>query len=436
MTVWYVVLLCVGLVLLNGAFVAAEFSLLSAPRTTIERKATGGDKLAHRLLRILESAPQQDRYIATSQIGISAVSLALGMYGEHEVAALIQPVLGDMPPAGAAALATGLALAALTVLHIVFGEMVPKTIALQRPELTGRLAFWPMQILLALLYPVVRLLAAVAGLCLRLVGVRRQANTQEQLHTPEELQLIVEESAEGGALRADAGRLLRELFEFGDLTAGQVMVPRVRVVGLPVGAPADEVRRVLTKHRHTRYPVFDGDLDHIAGMLHVKDLLRRLTTNEPISAADVRTIPVVPETSALDDVLATMERSRAHMAVVIDEHGGTAGLISLEDLFEEVVGELDEGEGAPVAPALAPQPDGSVLAAGTVRLDELGQHFNIDLQHEEVDSLSGLVLARLDRPPVVGDVVAYGRIRLEVTATTGHGVREVRATLLPVESSS
>ena len=431
MTIGAVVLLCLGLVLLNAAFVAAEFALLSAPRATIEHRAAGGDRLARRLLKILESPQQQDRYIATSQIGISAVSLALGMYGEHEIAALIRPALGDMPAAGAAALATGLALVVLTLVHIVFGEMVPKTVALQRAELTGRLAFWPMQILLVVLYPVVRLLAAIAALCLRLIGVRRQTNVHEQVHTPEELQLIVQESAEEGAIRADAGRLLRELFEFGDLTAGQVMVPRVRVVGLPIGATPADIRRLLGKRRHTRYPVFDKDLDHIAGMLHVKDLLRRLTANEPITAADVRQMPVVPETSTLDDVLATMERSRAHMAVVIDEHGGTAGLVSLEDLFEEVVGELDEG--APAAPALAPQPDGSVLAAGTVRLDELGQHFNIELEHEEVDSVSGLVLARLDRPPVVGDVVAYGRIRLAVTAITGHGVREVRATLLPVE---
>jgi CBS domain containing-hemolysin-like protein len=140
-------------------------------------------------------------------------------------------------------------------------------------------------------------------------------------------------------------------------------------------------------------------------------------------------MPFVPDTAPLDDVLATMQRAHAHMAVVIDEHGGTAGLVSIEDLLEEVVGEIDEG--IPEAPPLLPAADGSVRAAGTLRLDELGQHFHIDLEHEDVDSVSGLVLARLGRPPVVGDVVDYGRLRLEVTATAGRGVREVRAILRP-----
>jgi CBS domain containing-hemolysin-like protein len=164
-------------------------------------------------------------------------------------------------------------------------------------------------------------------------------------------------------------------------------------------------------------------------MLHAKDLLRRLVDDEPVTAADARRVPVVPETASLDVVLATMQRAQAHLALVIDEHGGTAGIIALEDLFEEVIGEIDEG--APATPAIAPDTDGSVLAAGTVRLDELGQHFDVDLAHEEVASVSGLVMALLDRPPTVGDTVEYERIRMEVTATSGRGVKEVRAWLAP-----
>ncbi len=414
-------------VLLNAAFVLAEFGLIGAPRAAIEHDAQQGDRLATRLMRLLGSATEQDQYIATAQIGITVASLGLGMYGEHSLAAWLEARVGDMPVVGRAALASALALAILTFLHIVFGEMAPKTLALQRTERVGRLAYWPMRIAHLLLYPFVALSTLVARGCLRLLGVKRQGRTKEQLHTPEELQLIVEESEEGGAIRAEAGQLLRELLEFGDRTAGQAMMPRVRVVGIPVGATPDDIRRILATQRHTRYPVFERDLDHIVGMLHVKDLLRRLIANEPVSAADVRPIPFVPETSALDDVLETMQRAHAHVATVIDEHGGTAGLVSLEDLFEEVVGELDEG--VPARPQLARLSDGSVRAAGTLRLDELGRYFDIELEHEEVESLSGLVLARLDRPPVVGDVVDYGRLRLEVTAISGHGVREVRAWL-------
>jgi CBS domain containing-hemolysin-like protein len=320
-------------------------------------------------------------------------------------------------------------LTALTFAHIVIGEMVPKAVALQHPDGTARIVYWPMRLTLVVLYPFVALSSGVARFCLRLVGVRRVENTQEQIYTPEELQIIVEESEKGGALRADSGRIVRELFEFGDLTASEVMVPRVRVAGIPVGATPEDVREIVRKHRRTRYPVYDGDLDHIVGMLHAKDLLRRVINGETISAGDVRRIPVVPATAPLDDVLATMQRTQAHMTVVIDEYGGTAGLISLEDLFEEVVGDIDEGASAP--PPIRPQPDGSVVVDGTLRVDELGAHFNLDLAHEDVDSVGGLVLARLDRLPDVGDEVDYGRLRLQVTAMSGKGVDEVRAWILP-----
>ena len=270
---------------------------------------------------------------------------------------------------------------------------------------------------------------APARSVLRVLRVPQQAGSNDQVYTPEELQIIVEESAHGGALRAESGVLLHELLKFGDLTAGEVMVPRVRVVGIPVGARPDTVRRVLRTHHHARYPVYEGDLDHIAGMMHVKDLLKRLLAQEPIVATDVKPLPVLPESAKLDAVLETMQRSQAHLAIVIDEHGGTAGVISLEDLFEEVVGEIDED--APSAPPISRAMDGSLLVAGTVRLDELGQSFDLDVTHDEVDSVSGLILALLGRPPVVGDSITYGRLRLDVTATTGRGVRQARATLLP-----
>jgi len=425
MTLTGVILLCFAFIALNAVFVAAEFSLIGAPRTAIEGRAGQGDRLSRRLLEILGSPEQQDRYIATSQLGITVASLGLGMYGEHLLAALLRPHLGHIPLIGAAALSGALSLGLLTLVHIIFGEMAPKSVALQHAERVARLAYWPMRATLIVLYPFVRALSGVARTCLRLLGVRRQDNVREQFYTPEELQLIVEESEQSGAIRAESGRLLRELFEFGDLTAGQVMMPRVRVVGLPVPAAPDEIRKLIAAARHTRYPVYEGDLDHIVGMVHVKDLLRLLIADQPVSSTDVKPMPVVPETAALDDVLATMQRAAAHMAVVIDEHGGTAGLISLEDLFEEVVGDIDAGTTGTAD--LVPLPDGSVRVAGTLRLDELGQHFDIGLDHEDVDSVSGLVLARLGRPPLVGDIVDYGRLRLQVTRLRGLGVGEVRA---------
>ena len=429
MTIATILLVSFAFVVLNAIFVAAEFALIAAPRMTLERTASGGDRLAARVLAVLTSPVRQDHYVATAQLGITLASLGLGMYGEHAMADYIGHYMGALSPGTRAAVAAGLSLGVLTILHIVIGEMLPKGLALQNPVAVARWAHWPMRVTLILLYPFVALSNWIANMCLRLMGIRRGQNVHEQVYTPEELQLIVEESERGGTLRGESGRILRELFEFGDLTASMVMVPRVRVAAIPLNAGPDDVRRIVLEHRRTRYPVYDGDLDHIIGMLHTKDLLRPLLRNEPITAANVRRIPVVPETAALDDVMTTMQKAKAHMALVIDEHGGTAGILNLEDLFEEVVGEIEEG--APSSPSIKPIGEGVVMVAGTVRLDELGQHFDLDLEHEEVESLSGLVMARLDRPPVVGDVVEYGRIQVEVVEISGRGVKEARVALLP-----
>ena len=221
--------------------------------------------------------------------------------------------------------------------------MVPKSLALQRGGADRAWVTPPMLWIKTLLYPLVVALNAhrQPACCAR----RRQAAgaNAEQYHTTEELQLIVEESQERARCVRESGQILQELFEFGDLTAGEVMVPRVRIVGIPVGTTPDELREISRATPHTRYPVFEGDLDHIVGSVHIKDLLRLLLANEPVDARDARPLPVVPETAPLDEVLAAMRRERAQMAVVMDEHGGTAGVVTLEDLFEEVVGDIEEG---------------------------------------------------------------------------------------------
>ena len=432
-----VALITLLLLLANALFVAAEFAIIGASKVTMTSRANKGDSMAGRILGVLTSPVRQDRYIATAQLGITLASLGLGMYGEHTLAVWLEPRLEMSPTAAFIAshtLASIIAVSILTYLHIFLGEMIPKALALSHAEATARAVYWPMAAILFVLYPFVVTLNATGNFCLRLVGIRRQEGSHDHVYTSEELQIIVEESAEGGAIRSEAGSILSELFEFGDLTAGEVMVPRVRVVGIPTGATPDQVRALLLRHRHTRYPIYDGDLDHIVGMLHVKDLLRRILLNETIAANAVRPLPVVPDSARLDVVLQTMQRAQAHVAVVVDEHGGTAGVVSLEDLFEEVVGEIDEG--IPKAPPLTPEDDGSALVAGTLRLDELGQHFDLDLVHDDVDSVSGLILALLGRPPVAGDTVTYDRIRLVVTAVRGRGVQQARATLLPAERSS
>ena len=419
------------LILLNGLFVAAEFAIVGAPRAAIEKRASEGNKLARAVHSVLRNPTKQDRYIATAQLGITLASLGLGMYGEHAVAEGIYSLLGSTGgPAWLVShtVASVLAISVLTYFHIVVGEMVPKSLALQRAE---NMVLWitpPMIWTKNLLYPFVVALNGLGNLLLKGVGVHRQTQHAEHYYTAEELQLVVQESAEQGALRAEASQMLQELFEFGDLTANQVMVPRVRIIGIEVGSTPAKIRAILGQSPHTRYPIFEGDLDHIIGMIHIKDLLRLLLNDESITPAHARPLPLMPETAELDDVLDTMRRERTQMVIVLDEHGGIAGIVTLEDLFEEVVGEI--AESPTEAPPFYTDADGRLRVPGTMRVPEVGQQFDLDLEHEDVDSVSGLVLMLLGRPPEVGDTVRYDRLNFEVVAVIGHGVDECAVSLI------
>jgi len=418
------------LILLNALFVAAEFAIVGAPRMAIERRAAQGQRLARMVHQILEDPRRQDRYIATAQLGITLASLGLGMYGEHVLAegiahrleALGFDRLGVGQWIAAHTIASITAVAILTYFHIVVGEMVRKSLALQSAE---RTVLWITPLMLgvkAALYPFVIGLNALGNSLLKLAGINRQEGSSEHLYSPEELALIVEESQEGGLLRAEAGRVLRELFEFGDLTAREAMVPRVKVTGIPLGAEPEFLRTLVSRNPHTRYPVFDGDMDHIVGLVHIKDLLRLSTQQKPVTPDEVRPIPYVPETTPLDTVLAMLRGQHAQMAVVLDEHGGTAGVITLEDLFEEVAGEITEG--GPERALVFRDADGRLHVAGTVRIEEVGEALDCELEHPDVDSVSGLVMTLLGHPPRVGDAVEYDHVRFEVVAVERHAVRE------------
>ena len=422
-------LIITALILLNGLFVAAEFAIVGAPRAAIDKSAAEGNALARAVQAVLKDPKRQDRYIATAQLGITVASLGLGMYGEHVVAEAVYQMFGETGlPAWLTshAVASVIAVAILTYFHIVVGEMVPKSIALQHAE---QMAMWitpPMLWTKNILFPFVWALNGIGNFVLKMMGVNRQVQHADQYYTSEELQLIVQESEELGAIRAESGQMLQELFEFGDLKAGEVMVPRVRIVGLPLGATPQELRDLLPRSPHTRYPVYQNDLDQIIGVIHVKDVLRLLRQNAPLREADARPVPIAPDTAALDDVLTMMQKEKSHMVLVIDEHGGTSGIVTLEDLFEEVVGEIDEG---PAPPPAYRDDRGRLRVRGTLRVDEVGQEFDLDLEHQDVDSVSGLVLMLLGRPPRVGDVVRFDRLQLEVTKVKGRGVDECAVTL-------
>ena len=418
------------LIVLNGVYVAAEFAIVGAPRLAIERRARDGERLAGVVHRILEQPREQDRFIATAQLGITLASLGLGMYGEHVLAGWFAAALEDWGASrwiAAHTVATVVSVMVLTYFHIVIGEMVPKSLALQRAERTVLWITPPMLWTKRLLYPLVIGLNAAGNGVLRLLGLDRQVPTHEKYYTPEELELVIRESELAGALSAESGHLLREIFHFGELTAAQVMAPRVHVIGLAVGSTPAEIEDVLARSPHTRYPMYELDLDHLIGMVHVKDLLRIILAHRPLDRTDARAMPTVPETASLDVVLAVMRKERTQMAAVVDEYGGTAGIVTLQDLFDEVVGRIAD-EPAPGAAEFRRDDEGRLRVPGTARLDEVGERLQVELRHDEVTSVSGLVLMQLGRPPRIGDRVRHGGVLFEVVATERYGVAECAVT--------
>lgn len=416
------------LILLNGIFVAAEFAIVAAPHTRIAQLAGRGQRAAGRVLAVLREPARQNRYLATAQVGITIVSLGLGMYGEHTVADwLLAPLegLGHLAEPLAHTIASILALALLTYLHVVVGEMVPKSLALQFSEPTVLRLAGPMAVLERLLLPIVGVLNAMGNGITRLLGIP-PLDVQARLVSPQELEFIVEESSERGLIEPAEQLFIENIFDLHERTVGQVMTPRTRVVGLPVTASQEVVLRRVCQARYSRYPIYSGDLDHVIGVLHIKDLARQ-QVNQPDRfelRRLMRPVVFVPETLPLEQALFRFQRENIQVAIVLDEFGGTAGLVALEDLLEEVVGEIQDEFDREQAPMEELGP-GLLRVRGDLILDELNQHYDLKLEHAEADTIGGLVMAELGRIARPDDVVTYQRVVFEVEAVAGLAVQTV-----------
>jgi CBS domain containing-hemolysin-like protein len=425
------ILIIMLLILINGVFVASEFGIVGAPKTAIEREAAKGSRSARRVAWVLDDSRRQDRYIATAQLGITFASLGLGMYGEHVAAewihaALIEAGWNRLPlaaPILSHTVASAIAIGVLTYFHIVVGEMIPKSIALMRPQVTAKGVTPVILFLQYLFFPLVYLLNSTGNMILSRFGVhRREGGSVDRYRTPEELAYIVLESQKGGYLKKEAAEVFQELLEFGDLTAAEAMVPRTMITGIPSNSTDGQIHRILREQPHSRYPVYTESLDQIIGMVHVKDLLRCLPECAPKLPNIVRPLPFVPSSASLEDVLKTMIQVRTQLAIVMDEQGGVAGLLTIEDLFEEIVGEIRED--MTDKPEIYKDRLGRIRVAGTVRVENVGEEIGMVLEHDEVDTVSGLVLADLGRPAEVDDIVEYRGVRFTVASVKGRGVRE------------
>jgi CBS domain containing-hemolysin-like protein len=413
------------LILLNGMFVASEFAIISASRAALAAQAQQGDAIAVRASWILGEPLRLDRYIATAQLGITFASLGLGMYGEHNLARIIGGWLIDfgMPESGAMigahGLATVLALTLVTYLHVVFGEMIPKSLALTHSLPTVRWLLRPMLLFGMAFGPLVTVLTGVGNALLRLIGFHRGRGASHY-YDPQELEALVAESREGGLIAEEGERVFREIIDFSEISAAEAMVPRVRVDSIPALAAHEQLREIVSNRPRTRYPVIEGSLDQIVGTVHIKDLLRLLSTGEALRPELVHEVAYVPETATLEQVLAAMDRARNQMVVVMDEHGGTGGIVTIEDICAEAIGEVEEGI-EDVSDIVELGPD-RWQVQGTVRLDTVGAAVGRDLEHEDVITVSGLILALLGRPPRRGDAVHWRGFEFRVGLLHGRGV--------------
>lgn len=418
--------------MLNGLFVAAEFAIVGAPNMRIAQRAEQGSSLAKRVLPILRDPDRQNQYIATAQVGITIASLGLGMYGEHTIANwLIPPLehLGIFTVSVAHSIAIVISIGALTYLHVVIGEMIPKTIALQSAETTVLRLVTPMTIMERLFYPVVWVLNALGNQILKLIGIQ-PAEGSARLMSPEELEFVVEESFEGGLIEPNEQLFIENIFDLSERTVGQVMTPRNHIIGIPTTMDEQYVLLRACQARYTRLPVYNDDLDHITGILHLKDLARQQVDpdKEFILTEIIRPPKYVPESLSLEDMLIQFRREGFQIAVVIDEFGGTAGMVSIEDLVEEVVGEILDEFDQEILPIQ--ELEKNVLRVrGDLLIDELNQHFDLNISHPDADSVGGLMMAQLGRIVNPGDKIVIDGVRMEVETVTGLVIQTVIVTI-------
>jgi putative hemolysin len=428
-----VVLVITSLIGVNALFVAAEFSAVSARRTRITQLAQEGNRPARMLEPIIGDGRRIDDYVAACQVGITLSSLLLGFYGQLRLAGFLSPLLvdlGGLQELTALSISAAVILLGLTVLQMVLGELVPKSVGLRYPEQLALYTVVPMRWLAALLRPFTWFLNGAGRLILRLLRVE-PADRLVRTPLPAEIELLVAESARGGLLDAEERVMLRNVFRLGDLTADQVMVPRPRMAAAPVEIGVEELLERVADSPHTRIPIYEEDIDHIIGFVHLKDLFRVFFGERGGGATVrelVRRVPFVPETMPVEELWGLLKAGRHYMAIVFDEYGGTAGMITQEDLIEEVFGELQD-EFDQEGPLISRHETGDVILRGDLLVADVNEYLLLNLPTERALTIGGLATSVLGRPPEVGDVAQAGPHALEVSEVEEMAVTQIRLSL-------
>ncbi len=418
--------LVLTLVLANGFFVTAEFALVTVRKTRIDQLVAEGNGLARTVRRALGDP---DSYIAATQLGITMASIGLGWIGEPAIASSLEPVFAFLPGRVAAvtahSLATALAFAFITALHIVIGELAPKTIALQHSERAALLVARPTELFMIVFWPFIALLNAMGRGVVRLLGLRAPSR-HSLVHSEEELKMLVTASQEAGVLEEDEEQMLHRVFGFADLTAAQVMIPRTEMIAVAVDATLAKVVEEIQRLPYPWLPVYRDTLDDIIGAVPVTDLFRALAPAGGDFALPpyVRDVLTVPETTKADGLLDEMRRQRMRLAIVIDEYGSTAGMVTFEGLMERIVGEVVT-EFNPAGARVRVLQDGSALLDGLVLVADANERFGLHIDETTYNTVGGYVLGRLGRRPRVGDRIDLEGRTIRVEALDGLRVARV-----------
>ncbi|WP_338463355.1 hemolysin family protein [Brevibacillus borstelensis] len=406
MDVWgnvFNLFLIVILVLLNGFFVATEFAVVKVRESRITQLVAEGNKRAGNVEQVLDNL---DAYLSACQLGITLASLGLGWLGEPAIAHLLHPVFHyfGMNEALVGSISFIIAFSIITFLHIVLGELAPKSLAIQRTEWVALHVSRPIQLFHKVMYPFIAFLNWSAAKILSLAGITMEPH--QEAHTEEEIRILVSESHRSGLIDQTELMLVDNIFDFSETMAREIMVPRTDMVVLNLDDSLEENIKLVQHGRFTRYPVVDGDKDHVVGSLHIKDLLTSLLEGKSNSLESImRPILTVPETISISRLLTMLQKQRVQLAIIIDEYGGTAGLVTLEDIMEEIVGDIQD-EFDDERPEVEKK-DGQLSFDGRMLLEEVNDYLDLDLDDTEVDTLAGWIYMQIDHPPRVGDTVRH-----------------------------
>jgi putative hemolysin len=402
-----------GLLFLNAFFVAAEYGLVTSRRTRIMELEHAGNRRARDVLRITSDPP---RFIAAMQLGVTISSLGIGALGEQVLASRLDAVTASF-------VAVIVALLIVTYLHVVIGELVPKGIALGHPESTALVVSAPVRLFFVLLRPLIWLLQASTNVLLRTLNLE-PPGAEHEAHSEAELRMLLSSSAEQGEIEHGEQEMLYKVFDFADKEVADVMVPRPEVVAISISLPAEEALRAVLDSPFTRYPVYRESLDDIVGILHVRDLIEAMHS-DGIATVDVESLVrpayMVPETKDLAALLTEFRRTNQHMAVVIDEYGSMEGIVTLEDLLEEIVGEIEDEFDLPDETVERVDAD-TVRIDGTFPIDDFNERFDTDLPQDDYHTVAGFVFGLLGRAAAPGDEVSHDGIAFRVDRVEGQRI--------------